>query len=266
DHLPGACRDLALDLIDPSLGRDDVGPVLAPHLGEHGEVLRQPLDVSELLGEGDLDGAVGDLDVLEVVGLEERDVLAQLLAVPREVEEPPTAAHGDAVSPERLELGLEVLHHHRRRPAELDDVDVARAHLEHALDLADGKALVEHLREADLAWLRGAARVAEYLRPGDGGHRCRQWLPRRLPSTARAGCRAAAAAGVKPRAPACADRVRPPTAGETVASSPPRSTPRRTPPGRRVRARRRARRADAPQRATSASPPAHLPRTRGPSS
>src|SRR5262249_47326563 len=152
DHLPGACRDLALDLIDPSLGRDDVGPVLAPHLGEHGEVLRQPLDVSELLGEGDLDGAVGDLDVLEVVGLEERDVLAQLLAVHRELEQAPTAAHGDAVSPERLELGLEVLHHHRRRPAELDDVDVARAHLEHALDLADGKALVEHLREADLAW------------------------------------------------------------------------------------------------------------------
>src|SRR5262249_31988462 len=65
DHLPRSGPELALDLIDPPPRRDHVGAILAPHLGAHRELLRHAIDVAELLGEGDLDGAVGDLDELE---------------------------------------------------------------------------------------------------------------------------------------------------------------------------------------------------------
>src|SRR5262249_37369450 len=151
DHLPRARGELALDLIDPATRRHDLGAVLAADLGEDGEVLRHALDVAQLLRERDLDGPIRDLDELETVVGQERDVLLQLLAVDGELEEASTTAHVDAVTAERLQLRLEVLHHDRRGPAELDDVDVAFGHLEHPFRLGDRQALVEDLGETGLA-------------------------------------------------------------------------------------------------------------------
>src|SRR5262249_35629559 len=183
DHLPRSGAQLALDLVDPSLRRDHVSPVLAADLGEHREVLRQGLDGGELLCERDLDGGVGDLDILEVVPLQERNVLAQLPAMDGELEEAATAAYADRVPAERLELGLEVLHHDRRGPAELDDVDVSLPHLEHAFDLGDGQPLVEDLRETDLARLLRTPRIAEDLRAMSGRDGSRLDRHGSLPST-----------------------------------------------------------------------------------
>src|SRR5262249_55977145 len=186
DHLPRTGPQLALDLIDPPAGRDDLGTILAADLGEHREVLRHALDVAELLGEGDLDGAVRDLDELEAVIGEEGDVLLQLLAVDGELEEAAAAADIDAVAAERLQLGLEVLHHHRGGPAELDDVDVAFPDLEHPLGLGDREPLVDHLREAGLAGLVRASRVAEELRALRAGDDSRLRCHGRPSSTPRA--------------------------------------------------------------------------------
>src|SRR5262249_2957144 len=126
-------------------------------------------DVAQLLRERDLDGPIGDLDELETVAGQERDVLLQLLAVDGELEEAPATAHVDAVTAEHLQLRLEVLHHDRRGPAELDDVDVAFGHLEHPFRLGDRQALVEDLSETGLARFLGATRVAEDLRALSAG-------------------------------------------------------------------------------------------------
>src|SRR6185369_7931743 len=161
DDLPRAGGELFLDVLHPAGGRDDARAVLAADLGEDGEVPREALDVLELLRARDVDHAVRHLDVLEAVVLQEGDVLGDLLLHDGELEETATAADVDVVAAEGLELRVEVLDDHRRGPAELDDVDVVGRHLAHALDLGDGHALVEDLRDAALAGLALAVRDAE---------------------------------------------------------------------------------------------------------
>ena len=65
DHLPGAGLELGLDPLDPLVRREDRLGVLRADLGEHGEVAREVLDQLELPLAGDVDHAVGDLDVRE---------------------------------------------------------------------------------------------------------------------------------------------------------------------------------------------------------
>src|SRR5262249_47091755 len=99
----------------------------------------------------------------------ERCLPLHLLPVNGELEEAPATAHVDAVTAEHLQLRLEVPHHDRRGPAELDEVDVAFGHLEHPFRLGDRQTLVEDLGETGLAGLLGATRVAEDLRALSAG-------------------------------------------------------------------------------------------------
>src|SRR5262249_4476602 len=95
DHLPSARGELALDLIDPTTRRHDLGASLAADRGKDREVFSRALVVAQFLRERVLNAPTGAPDDLEPVVRQDRDFLLQLLGVTGELEEPPATAHVD---------------------------------------------------------------------------------------------------------------------------------------------------------------------------
>src|SRR5437879_6239444 len=122
DHLPGACRELLLDPLDPLVGREDDLGVLRADLGQDGEVACEIADQLELAIARDVDGAVRDLDVVDPEAAQPALVVVQAIARVHDLEE--GAADHDRLGAEHLELPAEVARHPGGAPAELDDVDV----------------------------------------------------------------------------------------------------------------------------------------------
>src|ERR687897_1142505 len=145
DHLPGAGVELLAEPLRPLLGSELDGGILRPNLGEDREVASQVCDELQLLLARNLDGAVRDLDVVEAELAEPLLVALQLAGGPHGLEERP--AHDDPLLPEHVELLPEVGRYEGRAPAELDDVDVETARLEHVLPGARPKTLVEDVRQ-----------------------------------------------------------------------------------------------------------------------
>src|SRR6266540_2032796 len=148
DHLPGAGVELLLDPLDPEVRGVVHVRVLGADLGQHGEVAREVDDQLELRLAGDLEGAVGDLDVREALLDEPALELVDFVARVHGLEERSPTDDGRVERAVERDLLLEVVRDVARAPAELDDVDVAPGRVEHALDLAQVHALVDHVRQA----------------------------------------------------------------------------------------------------------------------
>ena len=104
---------------------------------------------SSLRSRGRSIDAVGDLDVRHAELAEPALVLVELALRVDGLEE--GAADHDRLVLQHVELALQVRRHVGRAPAELDDVDVVAARLEHVLPRARAEALVDHVREAAVA-------------------------------------------------------------------------------------------------------------------
>src|SRR5947208_9145009 len=179
DHLPGAGVTLFLDPFDPLVRREDDFGVLGADLGEHGEVAREVLDQLELALAGDLDRAVRDLDVRDAELAEPALVVVELILDIDDLEE--GAADDDRLLAQDVELALETFGDEGGAPAQLDDVDVGAARLEHVLPGPGAKPLVEHVGEAAVA-------VETEVK---AGHRAPSASPgRRTAHRGRASCRA----------------------------------------------------------------------------
>src|SRR6266498_3785606 len=100
-------------------------------------------DELELALARDLDGSVGDLDVLQPETLEPRLVLVELPLRVDDLEVRP--ADDDRLLAEHLELSLQVLRHGCGAPPELDDRDVVAGNLEDVLPRARTESLVDHV-------------------------------------------------------------------------------------------------------------------------
>src|SRR5205823_14146954 len=103
----------------------------------------------ELAVTRDVDGAVGDLDVLDSELLQPTLVVVEPVARVHDLEERP--AHHDRLVAQHLELPVQVAGHPGRAPAELDDVGSVAARLEDVLPRARAEALVEDVREPAVA-------------------------------------------------------------------------------------------------------------------
>ena len=97
---------------------------------------------------GDVEGAVGDLDVREPVLDEPPLELVEPAASVDRLEERATAHDRRVERPVERDLLLEVVRDVGGAPAELDDVDEGARGVEEALDVADVQPLVDHVREA----------------------------------------------------------------------------------------------------------------------
>src|SRR5215212_7773493 len=99
--------------------------------------------------------------------LEPATVLVELPPRDHGFEERAAADHRSVERAVEGDLLLEVPGHVRRAPPELDDVDVVPGGVEEPLDFAQVEALVDHVREALRARLRGpGGQVEETVKAG----------------------------------------------------------------------------------------------------
>src|SRR5262249_13103368 len=157
DDPPGARVELLLHPLHPEIGSDVHVGVLRPYLRENREIACEVGDELELPLAGDLDRAVGDLDVREAVLRQPSLELLDLVACVDGLEERATADDGRLKVTVERDLLLEVVRDVAGAPAELDDVDEGARGVEEPLDLAEVQTLVDDMREP------AAARLA---RPG----------------------------------------------------------------------------------------------------
>ena len=139
DHLPGAGLELLPDPRRPTgTGAKIDLRVLRADLGEDGEVAREVGDQLQLALARDLDRAVGDLDVREAeLGRASACTRRACPARRRPRRSVPPITTGFSRSTSSLRA--QVRRHVRRAPAELDDVDVVAARLEHVLPRRAGR-------------------------------------------------------------------------------------------------------------------------------
>src|SRR3954453_14998278 len=167
DHLPGAGLELFLDPLDPLVRRVDRLLVLRADFGEDGEVTGEVGDQLDLALAWDLERAVGDLDVREPLVGQPRIELVELAARVDRLEERAPADDRRLERAVEPDLLLEVVGDVRGAPPELDEVDVAAGRVEHALDLAQVHALVDHVRQAlDPRFPRARREVEESVKAG----------------------------------------------------------------------------------------------------
>src|SRR6185436_20784715 len=125
---------LLLDPLDPLVGGENGFRVLRADLGEDGEVAGEVDDEIELLVAGDVERAVGDLDVREAVLGEPALELVHPAARVDGLEQSPAADDRRLEMAVERDLLLEVVRDVAGAPAELDDVDEGAARVEHAFD------------------------------------------------------------------------------------------------------------------------------------
>ena len=123
--------------------------------------LGEPLDQVALDRGVERDRPVGDLDVAQARARAARRQPVDPALADRELGQRAAEHDRNAVRRIALELRPQVRADERRAPAELHDVDDLAGDLEHAVDLGDREASVDHMRDAVLARLRRARRDVE---------------------------------------------------------------------------------------------------------
>jgi hypothetical protein len=171
-HLPGTGGTLLLDPLDPQIRSEvDLG-VLRADLGEHDEVTREFADQLQLAFARDLDGAVRELHMSEPELRQPALVPVDLVGGVDGLEE--GAADDNPLLAEDFELPAEIRGDVRGPPAELDDVDVIAARLEDVFPRARAEALVDHVSQAAVAWLKDEQRSPSTASARPPGRRGRE--------------------------------------------------------------------------------------------
>ena len=173
DHLPGAGRELRLDLLDPQVRRHDARGVLAADLREHDEARRrQALDQLELALVLQRDRPVGDLDVAQAELAQPGDQLVDAALRDRELGQRAAEHDGDPVVAVARELGWRLSVTSAVPQPSLTRSTALAGDLDEAVDLGDREAAVEHVRDAPLARLLAARREVEERRHGERAGYC----------------------------------------------------------------------------------------------
>ena len=147
DHLPRAGVQVALDLLHPHVRSHDEVHVLAAHLGEHRELLREPPDQVMLDLGVDRDRPVGDLHVAQAQLAQPLDQTLDAPLPDGELGERAAEHHRNLARGVPRELLAQVGAHERRAPAKLDDVHARPRHLQQVVHLRDGQPAVDHVRQ-----------------------------------------------------------------------------------------------------------------------
>src|SRR5262245_3543730 len=143
DDLPRTGLELFVDPLDPEVRREVDLSVFRAHFGEDGEVGRELTNQLELALAGNLERPVGDLHVREALLDQPSLELVELPAGVDGLEQRSAAYDRRPEGAIERDLLLEVVRDVARAPAELDDVHVLPAGVEHPLDLAQVQALVD---------------------------------------------------------------------------------------------------------------------------